>query len=144
MSTTTYRIKGINSDTDTCECCGRTGLKRVVWLAPVVDDTEYDPAAYGSSCAAVVMGRGREAGRKVVDEALAANRAARIAAAERAERAAWYAELAEALDAGRDYVGQGNAVRTYRACLEAGFAGTFPQFVNVVAATGDLRPWGWQ
>lgn len=27
-----YRVLGVNDDSDTCECCGKTGLKRVVWI----------------------------------------------------------------------------------------------------------------
>lgn len=27
-----FSVKGINDDQSSCECCGRTGLKRVVWI----------------------------------------------------------------------------------------------------------------
>lgn len=27
-----YTLKGINNDSETCEQCGKTGLKRVMWL----------------------------------------------------------------------------------------------------------------
>jgi len=50
----TYKIKGINNDTDTCSCCGKTGLKRVVWLEEI--DGTADPAPYGTSCAARLLG----------------------------------------------------------------------------------------
>lgn len=53
---TTYTIKGINDEEDTCSCCGKTGLKRVVWLAAVsVDGEESEPMPLGTSCAAKKM-----------------------------------------------------------------------------------------
>ena len=33
-----YSLKGVNSDSDTCELCGKTGLKRVMWLEMLDDD----------------------------------------------------------------------------------------------------------
>lgn len=29
---TIYKVLGVNDDRDFCECCGRTGLKKVVWI----------------------------------------------------------------------------------------------------------------
>lgn len=52
-----YRIKGINNDVETCECCGKTGLKRVVWLVSVTQDGEESEATpYGTTCAAKRLG----------------------------------------------------------------------------------------
>lgn len=53
-----FRIMGCNDDFDTCDCCGKTGLKRVVMLAPVDPDgnLEGDPSPYGTSCAAKLLG----------------------------------------------------------------------------------------
>jgi hypothetical protein len=49
---TTYRILGINDDTDTCECCGKTGLKRVVWIATVSEGGFVsEPVPHGTTCA---------------------------------------------------------------------------------------------
>lgn len=44
-----YKIVGISDDQDTCECCGKTGLKRVVYLENL--DTQC-VMAYGTTCAA--------------------------------------------------------------------------------------------
>ena len=53
-----YRIVGINDDQDSCLCCGRTGLKRVVWMIPLDVDGNADgtPEHYGTSCAARIAG----------------------------------------------------------------------------------------
>lgn len=65
-----YRIKGINNDLDTCECCGKTGLKRVVWLVSVTQDGEESEATpYGTTCAARRLGVKSQAENKI-DELL--------------------------------------------------------------------------
>ena len=46
-----YRILGIDDSQDTCDCCGKTGLQRVVRLA----NGDADPVAFGTSCAAMAM-----------------------------------------------------------------------------------------
>ena len=46
---TRFKVLGINDDRDTCDCCGKTGLKRVVWI----EDTEtLQVSCFGTSCAA--------------------------------------------------------------------------------------------
>lgn len=54
----TYQVKGINSDTDTCECCGKTGLSKVVWIVEIDENGNEtgDPVAYGITCAAHKIG----------------------------------------------------------------------------------------
>ena len=50
MSTATNRFKvlGVNDEQTECCCCGKTGLKRVVWI----EDTEAgDIRHFGTSCA---------------------------------------------------------------------------------------------
>jgi len=43
-----YQVLSINDDRDFCECCGRTGLKRVVFIR----DTETDETKhFGTTCA---------------------------------------------------------------------------------------------
>jgi len=43
-----FIIKGINDDRDFCMCCGRKGLKRVVWI----EDTESGEIKhFGTTCA---------------------------------------------------------------------------------------------
>jgi hypothetical protein len=52
-----YRIKGVNDDLDTCDLCGKTGLKKVAWLVEL--DAEGDEigiaAPYGCCCAAKLL-----------------------------------------------------------------------------------------
>lgn len=43
-----FLVKGINDDKSFCECCGKNGLQRVVWI----EDTETgDIKHFGTSCA---------------------------------------------------------------------------------------------
>jgi hypothetical protein len=66
-----FRIKGITDVTDTCECCSRRGLKRVVALMPLDADGNEDGDAvyYGTSCAATAM---RWTNTRILNEARAA------------------------------------------------------------------------
>ncbi len=52
LNNPTVGIVAINSDLETCACCGKTNLKRVVWLA----FGEAAPVAYGTNCAAKALG----------------------------------------------------------------------------------------
>jgi len=49
MTTPRYVVIAINDEQDTCDCCGKKGLKRVVWLHDTIADAEV---AYGTTCAA--------------------------------------------------------------------------------------------
>jgi hypothetical protein len=53
-----YAVKGINDDVDTCEVCGKRGLKRVVWLVELSKEGEElgDPMPVGTDCAGRMMG----------------------------------------------------------------------------------------
>lgn len=43
-----FKLLGINDEQDSCCCCGKVGLKRVVWI----EDTETgDIRHFGTSCA---------------------------------------------------------------------------------------------
>lgn len=43
-----YKVLGINDDQESCDCCGKQGLKRVVWI----EDTETGAVmAFGTTCA---------------------------------------------------------------------------------------------
>lgn len=44
----TFQIIGVNDTRDFCECCGRKGLKRVVWILEV-ETGEHKH--FGTSCA---------------------------------------------------------------------------------------------
>jgi len=44
-----FKVLGINDDKNFCECCGKSGLQRVVWI----EDTETGEVKhFGTSCAA--------------------------------------------------------------------------------------------
>ena len=44
-----YKVLGVNDDKDSCECCGKQGLKKVVWI----EDTETQEIKhFGTTCAA--------------------------------------------------------------------------------------------
>lgn len=47
-----FKLYGINDDHDTCEQCGKTNLKRVMWIGTA----DTDPAPYGTVCGARKMG----------------------------------------------------------------------------------------
>jgi len=44
-----FQITGINDKRDFCECCGKSGLQRVVWI---LDTETGDEKHFGTSCAA--------------------------------------------------------------------------------------------
>lgn len=47
-ATSRFIVLGVNDDQDFCQCCGRNGLKRVVWI----EDTEtQDVRHFGTTCA---------------------------------------------------------------------------------------------
>jgi hypothetical protein len=51
------KILGINDDVTTCECCGRTNLKKTVVL-----ETDSGEKHYGTQCAATALMGNRKAG----------------------------------------------------------------------------------
>lgn len=55
-----YRVLGSNDDHSECCCCGRQGLKRVVWMQPLDEDgnEEGEPVHFGVICAAKAAGWG--------------------------------------------------------------------------------------
>lgn len=43
-----FEVRGVNDERDFCECCGKNGLKRVVWI----EDMEMgDIKHFGTTCA---------------------------------------------------------------------------------------------
>lgn len=62
-----YRVLGTNDDASECLCCGRQGLKSVVWMQPLDEDGEEDgePVHFGRVCGARAAGwgYGSDAGR---------------------------------------------------------------------------------
>ena len=55
-----FRVLGSNDDASDCCCCGRQGLKMVVWLQPLDEDGEDcgSPVHFGRACAAKAAGWG--------------------------------------------------------------------------------------
>jgi predicted metal-binding protein len=45
--TARFQVIGVNDSADFCECCGRQGLKRVVW---VLDRETGDHKHFGTTC----------------------------------------------------------------------------------------------
>lgn len=43
-----FQVIGVNDDKDFCECCGRSGLKRVVWIQ---DEESGEIKHFGTTCA---------------------------------------------------------------------------------------------
>lgn len=119
----------------TCTRCGREEVKPV-FLA----ENGGRPMAFGSGCAAKLLGR-EGAGRKVVDEAAAIQRAddARVEMVE--ERKARYARALVDFraDPNRETPDLASARETYH--RSGGFtklAINFPDFMAAVAATGEI------
>lgn len=86
MSANRFKVLGVNDDRDFCECCGKTNLKRVVWI----EDTETGNVQhFGVVCAASprkAFGLGREIKQAVCADGKrreVADRAARNAEAMR-------------------------------------------------------------
>lgn len=49
MQTSKFKVLGVNDDQDSCECCGKQGLKKVVWI----ENTETGSIQhFGVVCAA--------------------------------------------------------------------------------------------
>lgn len=55
-----FRVLGVNDDAADCECCGRQGLKRVMWLQPLDEDGNDigSPLHFGMTCGAKAAGWG--------------------------------------------------------------------------------------
>lgn len=78
------RILGISDDCDTCDCCGRSGLKRTVAL----DAGQGGPAFhYGVNCAARALGKPAARVERLAEQREAERKQAAWAAAQ----AAWLA-----------------------------------------------------
>lgn len=95
-----YVLKGINDEYTTCEVCGKTELRRVMWLAELdADGIEGEAFAAGTTCGAKLLA-GKGISRKTVNDAVKNFNALRIRAVREAERQhARYAELVERTDA---------------------------------------------
>lgn len=52
-----YRYLATSDEGDACHCCGRTNLKRYVWLIELDEDRNEigDPAPFGTTCAAHLL-----------------------------------------------------------------------------------------
>ncbi len=96
--------------------------------------------AVGSGCAAVLLGRPRNSGRRVADEAAALDRREAEMAAMRAERQTAYGRAAAALAADRtgDDADLMRARQTFHGSGGFDVLGAFPAWVARVAETGEL------
>jgi hypothetical protein len=105
-----YKVRAVNDDRDFCECCGRQGLKQVVW----VEDIETQAVKhFGTTCAtAPAKGFGIE---KEIRSAVSTFKAKQQAVA------AWAHKLYR--KAGGTYTGNGqegwkaNDVSAFQQCL---------------------------
>jgi hypothetical protein len=57
----TFKIRGVNSDLDTCQCCGKINLKKVIWLDRLEEGEVIETVAYGVNCAARAVRMGSTA-----------------------------------------------------------------------------------
>lgn len=58
-----YRILGINDDVTTCECCGKSNLKKTVVLG-----SDSGEVHFGVDCAArAMLGNNKSGSRKTID-----------------------------------------------------------------------------
>ena len=76
-----FRVLGVNDDASDCLCCGRQGLRRVVWLQPLDESGEEcgEPVHFGRVCGARAAGWGYGADapridRRIVTEELKARK----------------------------------------------------------------------
>lgn len=106
---TRFTVNGITDERDTCDCCGRTNLKRTVCLH---DHLTGEDVFFGTACAAKAKGVTVTEVKADIRAAQAAERAAAQAAfakahATRAE--AWEAHLRARL--GADFTTTSEAIR---------------------------------
>ena len=67
MKDQSFKLKAVNSDSETCEACGKTGLKKVMWLDQL--DAEGNETgnvrAMGTTCGARALGFNSEFAAKM-------------------------------------------------------------------------------
>ena len=88
-----FTVNGVTDERDTCDCCGRTNLKRVVCLT---DHTTDEDVFFGTTCAARAMKITVKEAKARVNAAEAAKREAdrrEHAARHAAKGRAWTAHL---------------------------------------------------
>jgi len=77
-----YIFAGCNDEAEYCTCCGKTGLKKVVWLRENTEDELSQPSPFGVVCAARLLGvknpTSTKAKREIEDAQEQANRAMRL------------------------------------------------------------------
>jgi hypothetical protein len=90
-----YRYLGTDDEASTCSCCGKRGLKRVVWLAELDEDGNEagEAAHYGTTCAGHLL-RGGLGKKPTVSQANDV-----IAHAKARSKAQFHDEFSQALDA---------------------------------------------
>lgn len=68
-----FRVLGVNDDASDCLCCGRQGLRRVVWLQPLDENGEEcgEPVHFGRVCGARAAGWGYGSDTARIDRRIA-------------------------------------------------------------------------
>ena len=119
-----------------CTRCGRTEV------TPVFLTDGNAIAAFGSGCAAVLLGRPRSASRTITTEAAAIQRAADASDAQSAELSEAATRAADDWTAGNfDTADVQRMRRNYHSGRSAGrISGTFPDYILAVAASGNVYP----
>ena len=93
---TRFIIEGITDERDSCDCCGKTNLKRTVVLQDTENDGEF--VFFGTTCAARAMKipvKEVKAGVKSKEDAKRASERAARRERDRIEMAEWSAFLVE-------------------------------------------------
>ena len=116
-----FTIQGITDERDSCDCCGKSNLKRTVALADADDGGEV--VFFGTTCAARAMKipaaevrKGARNAQREKDQAAAVARSKAAAAAE----AVWFAFLVE--QTGKTSVADGIAAMGGFAAARAAFS----------------------
>ncbi len=128
------RVDGISDEVTTCECCGRTNLRRTVALSL---DGESDPVYFGRDCAArALRGVGhRVAGKDIEGRATEVDRLQR----ELNQVAAALVRVEDMLSAGHvRYVIGGRAIGARLADLQADYLRRVDHLQRKLSSTSSL------
>lgn len=110
-----YTIEGITDERDSCDCCGKTNLKRTVVLR--TEDGEF--VFFGTTCAARAMKRTVKEVKAGIKSAEDRKREIERAAWQKAqdeEHARWVAHLVAKTGGIKDWSGSWDILGMIRAC----------------------------
>lgn len=80
-----FKVLAVNDEADCCECCGKSGLKRVVWI----EDTETGTIRHFGVICALAPAKGFEITKAEIAKATREHDAAVAKAAREAASARW-------------------------------------------------------